>query len=225
MAMMTGSDWRGAVLVSVVVVGLAGCGESTGDELAAPAQCLGVDVTAAGPSGDGDVGDDELEGLLAGPEGWEPVGEGSVDAGRPYFADFLGAETGQWVEASGFAAWSADGQTAPLLLMRAFRFDTAEHAEQVWRRLGTADGWRRHALDGLPCSHGAVTDPERESQIHEAYRLLGRDLAVFALGARSVPLETIDPILVEAVQEHSTRLPPTQATPTPSPPDDTDEKQ
>lgn len=127
------------------------------------------------------------------------------------FADLVGPGSSSQVEAGWLAAWEHPDPVNVLVWV--YRFDTAEHARQVWDQLATlesddADGVDRYTFDGIDDTHArALATSDQDSfAVHEAYRLLGRHLFTFVLTEGSAT-QRPDPTLEQVVRDHHSRYP------------------
>lgn len=199
---MTRSGWSALLLAGVLTT--ASCGQPATEPSSEPSTHAAGSFADCDDSQTGRSDAPSLKALMATPEGWSLV-RSNQSMGDPFFADFL-AGTGQWVKDGCSSAWSHDDAHGTLII-QVFRFDTAEHATDVWQRLRDVDGWdERYEIEGLPSVHAAVAETPEGSRLHEAYRHVGRDLVTFALTGGSAS-ERPDPALEQIVRHHAQQFP------------------
>lgn len=200
---MTRTGWSALLLAGVLTT--ASCGQPATEPSSAPSAHATSSFPDCDDSHSGTSDAPSLKALMATPEGWT-VARSNQSLGDPSFVDFLAAETGRWVEDGCFSAWSHDDVHGALII-HVFRFDTAEHATEVWQRLRDVDGWdERYEIEGLPSIHVAVGETPGGARLHEAHRHVGRHLVTFALTGGSVS-ERPDPALEQILRHHVQQFP------------------
>lgn len=193
-----------SALLLAGVLATVSCGQSANDA-AVPPSAQSADSLADCPDAKEDTSAPPLKALMATPEAWS-LARSNRSVGDAFFVEHIGTETGQWVDAGCMSAWSHD-EVDGGLVVHVFRFDTAEHAAEVWQRLRGTDGWdERYEIQGVTSVHVATAKMTEHAALHEAYRHVGRDLIVFALPGESISPRP-NPALEQIVRHHVQQFP------------------